>query len=300
MPVKSPRASRQHHVGHKKERRTKQFLKVYAPYIPLLVIVSTGIIAASHSNAAHFPGQVKSYATNVSDAGLLEETNKRRAGEGLQPLTLNTKLDHAAQLKAQDMKDKNYWAHTAPNGREPWDFIVDQQYSYKKAAENLAFGFDNSRSTLNGWMNSPGHRANVMDPDLKEVGFGIMNASNYQSKGEETIVVAMYGTPADGITEPAVQPTQTQPSPTNSAPQQAKQISYIQSLTNGTAPWIGFAIGIIMGTIATYLTVKHMRGIRRAFATSEQFVIHHPLFDTTLIALLVLLLIISQTVGSIY
>lgn len=299
MPVKNPKRTA-HHRTHKNEKRTKRFLKVYAPYIPLLAIVSCGIILSMHQEARpQLPGQVKSYATNVSDDGLLEETNKRRAGEGLQPLKANPLLDKAAQAKADDMKNRNYWSHTSPDGKEPWDFISSTTYSYRKAAENLAYGFDNSNSTLNGWMNSPGHRANVMDPDLREVGFGIINAPNYQNHGQETIVVAMYGTPIGTPVSAAVQPANTADTPITSAPQ-SKQVNFIEALTNGKAPWSGFIAGLVIGSIIMYLLVKHAHGIRKAIITSERFVIRHPLFDATLVALLVLMLIVTQTVGNIY
>jgi uncharacterized protein YkwD len=289
---------RRYNISKRKTKPLHRFLRSYAPLLPLLTIVVTGIVVASHSSAAHLPGYVKGYATDVSDASLLEETNKRRALEGLQPLTLNTKLDAAAQTKAQDMKNRNYWSHVTPDGKEPWDFVTNQQYSYKKAAENLAFGFVSSNSTLNGWMNSAGHRANVMDPDLKEVGFGMVNASNYQGKGEETIIVALYGTPADGIVQPIASAEPT--TPITSAPSTTKQVSYLQSLTGDKATWLGMVAGLLMGVIATYLTLKHVHGIRKVIANSEQFVIRHPILDTTLVAGLVLLLVLTQSVGSIH
>lgn len=299
MPVKSPSRPK-HHATHKKEKRTKHFLKVYAPYIPLLTIVSCGIMLSHNSGAQNFPGQVKSYATNVSDDGLLEETNKRRASEGLRPLVANNLLDQAAQTKADDMQQKNYWSHTTPDGKEPWDFITRYNYAYRKAAENLAFGFDDNKATLNGWMNSPGHRANVMDPDLQEVGFGVANAPDYQGHGEETIIVAMYGTPVAAPVA-AAQPTNTPPAVAPvTITAEPKKVSYIESLTNGKAPWAGFAAGLVIGSVFMYLAVAHLRGIRRAIRSSERFVIHHPLFDATLVALLVLMLIVTQTVGNIY
>lgn len=295
MPLKT-KAPR-HHVSHKKEKRTKHFLKVYAPYIPLLVIVGCGIALSSHNEITSFNGSVKSYATNTSDQGLLTETNKRRASEGLQPLTYNPLLDQAAQAKADDMKARNYWAHNTPDGREPWTFIAQANYKYLKAAENLAYGFDNSNSTLNGWMNSPGHRANVMDPELREVGFGISNVENYQNNGEETVVVAMYGQTLNSGTAVALPVNET---PITVAAAKPTNITAIQSLTQGRAAWSGFAIGILIGSIIMYLVVTHARMLRAVLRRSERFVVHHPVFDITMVALLTLAAIASQTVGTIY
>lgn len=295
MPLKT-KSAKTHHATHRKEKRTRHFMKVYAPYIPLLLIVGCGIFVSGHTELKRFDGSVKSYATNTTDEGLLEATNSERLAQGLQPLRLNTKLDTAAQAKAQDMSDKNYWAHKTPEGREPWVFIDATQYSYRKAAENLAYGFTTSNATIAGWMNSPSHRENVLDSDLQEVGFGIINVPNYQDHGPETIVVAMYGQPA------VLADTNSIPIPlaTGAGPTQPQNISYIQSVTAGKAPWSGFATGLAIGAIIMYLVFSHARSLRRALRSSENFVVHHPLFDITLVALVTLGIIVSQTIGTIY
>lgn len=295
MPLKS-KSGKAHHTTHKKEKRSRHFMKVYAPYIPLLLIVGCGIFISGHAELKRFDGNVKSYATNTTDGGLLEATNAERLAQGLRPLQLNSELDTAAQAKAQDMADKNYWSHQTPEGLEPWVFIDDTDYIYRKAAENLAYGFTTSKATVNGWMNSPSHRQNVMDPELREVGFGIINVSNYQNHGPETIVVAMYGQPA------VLSDTNSVPLPvtTDTGSVQPQNISYIQSVTAGKAPWSGFVIGLAIGAIVMYLVVSHARMLRRALRTSENFVIHHPLFDITLIALIALGAVVSQTIGTIY
>ena len=297
MPL-NPKNQKSHHVDPKKERRSKHFMKVYAPYIPLLLIVGCGIVLSGSTGFRTGPGTVKSYAVNMNDDGLLEATNKMRAREGLNSLTFNNKLDAAAQAKANDMAARNYWNHNTPDGEEPWVFIDKQGYHFTKAAENLAYGFGSSTSTVVGWMNSPAHRANVLDPDLKEVGFGIINSANYQGHGAETIVVAMYGTPA-APPNIASQP-QNNVTPSVASATDQKNISLIQSLTNGNAPWSTFAVGLLIGGILTYLIVKHTRGIKRAVVKSEKFVIRHPLFDVTLVALVVLATIVSQRIGSVY
>ncbi len=299
MPVKST-AHRPHHVAHKKEKRTKHFLKVYAPYIPLILIIGCGLFLSGQTEIHSLKGDVKSYATNTTDDGLLESTNQMRAEAGLQPLRYNKSLDEAAHNKGTDMSLRDYWSHTTPDGLEPWVFIEQRDYKFQKAAENLAFGFSTSKSTVAGWMNSPGHRANILDPDLQEVGFGIINAPNYQGKGPETIVVAMYGQPlianASSSVPLPVKPTST-PAPTPPEPQ---KISYLQTATAGKAPWSTFAAGIIIGSIIMYFVFSHARSLRRSLRSSERFVVKHPLFDITLVALLTLIVIASQTIGMIY
>lgn len=296
MPLKS-KPSRSHHVTHKKEKRTKHFMKVYAPYIPLLAIIGCGIFISGHAEMQRGEHAVKSYATETSDENLLAATNKQRLQQGLKPLTFNASLDTAAQAKAQDMGSRNYWSHATPEGEQPWIFIETANYSYRKAAENLAYGFRTSDATVNGWMNSPGHRANVLDPDLEEVGFGIINVPSYQDKGPETIVVAMYGQPS--VKTAAAAPIQLPTTP-NLASAEPQNISYIQSVTAGKAPWSSFVLGLIIGGIIMYLAATHARRLRRALRTSENFVIHHPLLDITLVAFVVLAAIAGQTIGNIY
>lgn len=82
--------------------------------------------------------------------------------------------------------------------------------------------------------------------------------------------------------------------------QHQEKISYIQSLTNGKVPWIDFAIGVAIGVIITYLVFKHARRMRKAVKQGEKFVFHHPLFDVTLVALIALLVVATQTIGAIY
>ena len=146
-------------------------------------------------NSLFLQPQVLSYATNTSTGGLLASTNVQRTNNGLSGLTLNSKLSQAAQAKANDMVARNYWSHNTPDGQEPWVFISNAGYDYLAAGENLAYGFATSEDTVTGWMNSPGHRANILNSNYQEVGFGMANSSNFVSNGEQTIVVAMYGKP---------------------------------------------------------------------------------------------------------
>lgn len=176
---------------------------------------------------------VLSYATNTSISGLLQETNEERNAGGLASLTLNSQLNQAAQAKANDMAARDYWSHNTPEGNPPWVFFDNAGYDYTAAGENLAYGFDNSTETVIGWMNSPGHKANIMHTAYQEVGFGMANSENYQGTGPETIVVAMYGAPkvasatAPAPSEPS-QPTavaEVTPTPTPTSEPAANPIA---------------------------------------------------------------------------
>src|SRR5690606_515550 len=117
-PKKKPTTS----VHHKRRRgehhkRTHDYHKAYWPYLPMAMIVVLGILA----NA--FWGTIQrgilGYATEMSITGLLEETNKQRANNGLTGLTINEQLNQAAQAKAEDMAARDYWSHNTPEGNPP-------------------------------------------------------------------------------------------------------------------------------------------------------------------------------------
>lgn len=296
MPLKT-KIHRPHHKTPKKEKRTKNFLKIYAPYIPLLLIVGSGLFLSTHHEHHKSDEEVKSYATDITDSGLLEATNLQRAAEGLKHLNFNDGLDNAAQAKAEDMAKRDYWSHNTPDGHTPWDFIPRDSYIYQKAAENLAYGFSTSNMAVSGWMNSSGHRANILDEDLKDVGFGIIHIPNYQGKGPETLVVALYGQPT-GPGQSSLPLNTTGPS--NNVNSSPKKISYLQSLTAGKAPWSSFATGLFIGGIVMYLLIKHGHSLKRTLRQGEGFVVRHPIFDITLVAFAALATIVSQTVGIIY
>jgi hypothetical protein len=272
------------------KRHPRHYLKVYAPYLPLLLIVGFGFWILNRTDIRP-SDKVLGYATNIQAEALLDETNQERTSRGLPVLKLNTELMNAAETKGEDMAARNYWSHNTPDGKEPWYFV--QQAGYDKAAENLAYGFKTSNDAISGWMNSPAHRANLLDPSLTEVGFGIVNAANYQNSGPETIVVAMYGKPSSAVVLPA---SSLEASRTLASESQQK-ISYLQSLTHGYAPWSTFVAGLIMGALVVYIITKHTLNLRRALRNGERFVVHHPLLDVTLIALIALVTLLSQADG---
>ncbi|MCA9318822.1 hypothetical protein KDA06_04235 [Candidatus Saccharibacteria bacterium] len=204
-PVHRKRTGQHHRKGAK-------YTRPYWPYLPMVVIITLGIIA--NSLLGSLRTGVLGYATNTTIGGLLASTNSERASNGYSSLQLNTQLNAAATAKARDMAINDYWAHVSPTGITPWYWFSNAGYSYATAGENLAYGFTTSGETITGWMNSPGHRANILNANFQEVGFGIYNAENYQGSGPQTIVVAMYAQPAVPVaTTPAPTPAPA-PSPT--------------------------------------------------------------------------------------
>lgn len=108
---------------------------------------------------------------SISDrSAYTAEINKLRHDNGLQPLTLNTRLDNSAQAKANHIRDNNYWSHDYKD-ITPWTFINESGYHYKKAGENLAHCYDTVEETIQGWLDSPTHKANMLG-DYKDIGIG--------------------------------------------------------------------------------------------------------------------------------
>ena len=136
------------------------------------------------------------FATNISIDQLIGFTNEQREEQSLSTLTLSPTLSRAAEKKAKDMFEKGYWAHNAPDGATPWDFIHGEGYRYTYAGENLARDFSYSKDVVDAWMASPSHRDNLMRPEYQEIGFAVVNGTLNGS--ETTLVVQMFGTKREG------------------------------------------------------------------------------------------------------
>lgn len=140
--------------------------------------------------------EVLGRVSNVTVSELLTDTNTERATEGLPALQVNEALSDAAFLKARDMFDNNYWAHTSPSGTTPWKWLGDGGYNYDIAGENLAKNYPTSSATVDAWMNSATHRANIMNGKYQDVGFAVVDG--LLDGRDTTLVVAYYGSPASG------------------------------------------------------------------------------------------------------
>lgn len=322
------RPSARKRYGHH-QRRSKQFHHVYLPYLPLVISLIVSVILSGWTPKS----RTLAFATNVSVSGLLNATNTQRAANGQASLSANQKLNAAAQAKADDMVARNYWSHNTPDGQEPWVFVDNAGYKYLKAGENLAYGFSDSDSTVTGWMNSPSHKANMLDSAFSEVGFGFANSNDFNSSGPETVVVAMYGKPQTlgSTTQPAPAPTPA-PAPAAApvqnpsiveaaapveekpAPAETKQppafttdmaglepisvpVTRVEAIAGSQAPWALFGVGIILGLSVAVMLMKHGLAVRRLWRDSEKFVLHHPLFDSTVAGLIIIGLTLLQTTG---
>ena len=110
---------------------------------------------------------------------VLELVNEQRAAIGLSPLTLSTELSNAARAKSQDMSDNNYFSHTSPSYGSPFDMLKSFGISYSTAGENIAMGYATPQAVMNAWMNSAGHRANILNSSFTQIGIGYVADGNY-------------------------------------------------------------------------------------------------------------------------
>ena len=121
------------------------------------------------------------------------------------------------------MFNKQYWAHTAPDGKEPWDFMSEAGYSYQVAGENLARDFSTTSAMVAAWMASPTHRANIMNGRYTEIGIAVINGT--LEGVETTLVVQMFGTPRSSTVKASV-PT----GPATSIAERQRRRSQLQHL----------------------------------------------------------------------
>lgn len=117
-------------------------------------------------------GNFSAYQKEVVDL-----VNVERSKAGLNPLTLDADVSNVATKKSQDMIDNNYFAHNSPTYGSPFDMLKKFGISYKTAGENIAMGQKTPKEVVNAWMNSEGHRKNILNPNYSKIGVGIAQKS---------------------------------------------------------------------------------------------------------------------------
>ena len=287
----------------KHHRQSKHYLKAYWPYLPMLSIIGLGIWV----NSVWSQPSVLGASSDFSSRSLLRATNNNRASAKEPALTIDSKLAAAAQAKASDMVSKNYWSHNSPSGQTPWDFITAAGYQYQVAGENLAYGFGSANATVAAWMNSPEHRANILDRDYQNVGFGVASSLNYQGNGPEIIVVAEYAQPAVGGTQiyfkvanpiiPLPGDTGVEGAHTSQTELAAKAVSRVQVLTGGQANWSYMVVAALTASALTVFILRHGFRLRRALNRGELYLVHHPYIDIAIVFVITAGFLLTRTSG---
>lgn len=155
----------------------------------VLILLFLKLIAVSF--IAYFPKTI--FFADLTKTALIQLTNQERQSLGLSTLKENSILDQAARQKAQDMLAQDYFSHWSPAGVSPWYWFKQAGYSYQLAGENLAIGFLDSEEVVTAWLNSPSHKANLVNSNFQETGMAVLTG-DFQGS-EVTVVVQLFGSP---------------------------------------------------------------------------------------------------------
>lgn len=166
-------------------------------YILLFILLKVSFSIVGYAK----PG-ILGISSHIDQKRLIELTNQERAKKGLPSLAESESLDKAAQMKAQNMFAENYWAHFAPSGKSPWDFILVAGYKFTYAGENLAKNFYQSDDVVAAWMVSETHRENLLNSRYQDIGIAVVDGV---LNGEKTtLIVQMFGNTQNITPQPIV------------------------------------------------------------------------------------------------
>ncbi|MDR0978710.1 MAG: CAP domain-containing protein [Lachnospiraceae bacterium] len=155
---------------------------VSSDYIKLMYYGTGGSTASGgsggSSGSSSGGGTSTSSVLNANEQEVFNLINEQRAAAGLSALKIDEELQNVARIKAQDMVNNSYFSHTSPTYGSPFDMMKNFGVSYKTAGENIA-GNSNNRAAVTAWMNSSGHKANILNSSFNYTGIGVVSSSTY-------------------------------------------------------------------------------------------------------------------------
>lgn len=125
------------------------------------------------------PGSTQQAGVSAEEQAVLDLTNKERAKAGLKPLQIDAQLQKSAKQKSADMAKNRYFSHTSPTYGSPFYQMKMNGVTYKSAAENIAMGQRSAQEVVTAWMNSAGHKENILTPSFTHIGIGHVKNGNY-------------------------------------------------------------------------------------------------------------------------
>jgi uncharacterized protein YkwD len=164
--------------------------------MPVLVAVIIGATATGAGTLVYRLGESGGFDTttvavastdSLMEGQVVDLVNTQRAKAGCEPLVVDPRLEQAAEEHSTDMAERNYFNHTTPEGLTFRDRIQSAGYANPQTAENIARGQRNAEQVMDGWMNSPGHRANILNCDLSRVGVGLDEDGMYWTQDFGTV-----------------------------------------------------------------------------------------------------------------
>lgn len=132
----------------------------------------------TENNTGNSSGTQTSSNMNSDEKEVFNLINQQRTNNGLSALKVDSEVQRVARIKAEDMVTNNYFSHTSPTYGSPFDMLKSFKISYKTAGENIAANSSNS-GAVNAWMNSSGHKANILNSSFNYTGIGVVNSSKY-------------------------------------------------------------------------------------------------------------------------
>lgn len=139
---------------------------------------STGNTNTGNTNTGSTNQTTQISSMNTDEKEVFDLINKQRTSKGLQALKMDNEVQRVARIKAEDMVTNNYFSHTSPTYGSPFDMLNSFKVSYKTAGENIAVNSSNS-GAVNSWMNSSGHKANILNGNFNYTGIGVVSSSKY-------------------------------------------------------------------------------------------------------------------------
>jgi len=187
-------------VPHQKNGNVPHILREEFIFV---LIIFIGVLFYFNQNNFDIIKKLKLSAT-VYPAVLADLANQDRNASDVPELTWSPTLEQAAKLKAEDMAENGYFAHTSPNGITPWHWLSKVDYNFLYAGENLAIDFTESANVENAWINSPKHKENIMNSHFTEI--GIATVDGFFEGKNTTFVVEFFGTPSKILTPEEIIP----------------------------------------------------------------------------------------------
>ncbi len=170
--------------------KTKEYKKMALFLVGMVLLKGSFVFLADNYGYLEFNGLFSS-VLNVKNIVALTNESRKEAGLGV--LKVNSKLQAAAQMKAEDMLKNQYFAHSDPFGKMAWDFMDDAGYNYLFAGENLAMNFNSAEEVNRGWLQSITHKENILSDKYSQIGVGV-TAGKFM-RTDSRIVVQLFGKP---------------------------------------------------------------------------------------------------------
>jgi uncharacterized protein YkwD len=152
------------------------------------------ILVAALLSLGAFNAAAADPSNEITPENVVALFNAYRAEAGFPPLHLDARMARAAEARMRDMEDGAWWSHESPEGTSPFVWLAAEDYRYAAAAENLAAGFETARLLVQSWMESPGHRANIMNVQYADCGIAIIDGRTSGPATGKSIIV-LFGRP---------------------------------------------------------------------------------------------------------